>query len=101
MRLICAFETNFFISKVGIIALDGGGFEQGVQRIRRTLAPLFSSVFCLIISELLGEFFLRKKKRMESKNCQNGIHSFKSCYAECNFDSLYLEQNSTNGKGFL
>lgn len=67
MRLICAFETNFFISKVGIIALDGGGFEQGVQRIRRTLAPLFSSVFCLIISELLGEFFLRIKREWSLK----------------------------------
>lgn len=63
------------------------GALNGECRMRHTLAPLFSLVFCLIISELLGEFFLRRKKREKSTNCQDRTHSFKPCY--CRMQSWF------------
>lgn len=100
MTHICAFETKFFINKVGIMTLTARGSEQQVLGMSQQASPpLFPSVFVLLSQSLmLDGIFPGKKERKKSTSCQDRIHSFEPHYCRTQFWFTLLEANSTNQK---
>lgn len=74
MTHICAFETKFFINKVGIMTLTARGSEQQVLGMSQQASPsLFPSVFVLLSQSLMldGIFPGKREKEVYKLSRQN------------------------------